>query len=183
MGKGQLLIVDDDEDLVKSLSGLLYNEGFKVSSTADGREALALIRTITPAVVLLDVWLPGMDGVETLQALQGMHADVEVIVMSGHGNIAMAVHMTKLGAFDYLEKPFSFYRVLAVIERALEHRERRHKMALQDTVSSQEAVISSDFPPLPSACHQAVTDSFSLPTHYWGRDTATRSSSRPIRQR
>jgi len=116
MGKGQLLIVDDDEDLVKSLSGLLYDEGFKVSSTADGREALALIRTITPAVVLLDVWLPGMDGVETLQALQGMHADVEVIVMSGHGNIATAVHMTRLGAFDYLEKPLSLYKVLSFFE-------------------------------------------------------------------
>src|SRR4029453_1088827 len=148
MGKGHILIVDDDEDLVKSLSGLLCDEGFKVSSTADGREALTLICTITPAVILLDVWLPGMDGVETLQALQAMHADVEVIVMSGHGNIATAVHMTKLGAFDYLEKPLSLCRVLSVIERALEHRERRHKMTLQDTVSSQDAVIPSDFPPL-----------------------------------
>jgi DNA-binding NtrC family response regulator len=137
--------VDDDEDLVKSLSELLCDEGFKVSSTADGMEALALIRTVAPAVVLLDVWLPGMDGVETLQALQAMHADVEVIVMSGHGNIATAVHMTKLGAFDYLEKPLSLYRVLSVIERALEHRERRHNAALQDTASSRGMVIPSDF--------------------------------------
>jgi len=148
MGKGQILIVDDDEDLVKSLSGLLCDEGFKVSSTADGREALALIRTVATAVVLLDVWLPGMDGVETLQALQAMHADVEVIVMSGHGNIATAVHMTRLGAFDYLEKPLSLYRVLSVIECALEHRERRHHAALQDTASSRGMVIPSDFPQL-----------------------------------
>ena len=101
MGKGRILIVDDDEDLVKVLSGMLYDEGFTVSSTANGSEALALICTVAPAVVLLDVWLPGMDGVETLQALRAMHADVEVIVMSGHGNIATAVQTIKLGAFDY----------------------------------------------------------------------------------
>jgi len=103
MGKGRILIVDDDEALVKPLSGLLCDEGFNVFSTTDGREALTLVRIIAPAVILLDVWLPGMDGVEILQALQAAHADVEVIVMSGHGNIATAVHMTKLGAFDYLE--------------------------------------------------------------------------------
>ncbi len=79
MGKGRVLIVDDDEDLVKSLSGMLCEAGFIVSSTADGSEALALIRTVAPAVVLLDVWLPGMDGVETLQALRAMPVDVEVI--------------------------------------------------------------------------------------------------------
>src|SRR5438876_8576746 len=149
MGKGLILIVDDDEDLVKSLSGLLCDEGFKVSSTADGMEALALIRAVAPAVVLLDVWLPGMDGVETLQALQAMHADVEVIVMSGHGNIATAVHMTRLGAFDYLEKPLSLYRVLSVIEHALAHRAHRHNTDLQDAAPSRVAVAPSDSPPFP----------------------------------
>ena len=182
MGKGLILIVDDDEDLVKSLSGLLCDEGFKVSSTADGMEALALIRAVAPAVVLLDVWLPGMDGVETLQALQAMHADVEVIVMSGHGNIATAVHMTRLGAFDYLEKPLSLYRVLSVIERALEHRERRHNVALQDTATSQGMVIPSDFPQLTPTYHQEATSTFPLPIHYWGWDTATQQFSSPIRQ-
>ena len=131
MGKGRVLIVDDDEDLVKSLSGMLGEAGFIVSSTADGSEALALIRTVAPAVVLLDVWLPGMDGVETLQALRAMHVDVEVIAMSGHGNIATAVQMIKLGAFDYLEKPLSSYGVLAVVEHAVAHHERRHNPGSQ----------------------------------------------------
>jgi len=76
MGKGRILIVDDDEALVKPLSGLLCNEGFSVFSTTDGREALTLVRTVAPAVILLDVWLPGMDGVEILQALQAVHAVV-----------------------------------------------------------------------------------------------------------
>src|SRR5215471_1741958 len=146
MRKGRLLIVDDDKALVKALSSFLCEEGFNVSSTADGREALTLVRTVAPAVVLLDIWLPGMDGVETLQALQAMHADIEVIVMSGHGNIATAVHMTKLGAFEYLEKPLTLYGVLAVIKRALEHRERRHKADVQGAWPSQGVVLPSDSP-------------------------------------
>jgi UDP-3-O-acyl N-acetylglucosamine deacetylase len=155
MGKGRILIVDDDEALVQSLSGLLCDEGFDVSSTADGREALAQLRTIAPAVVLLDVWLPGMDGVETLQALQAMHADVEVIVMSGHGNIATAVHVTKLGAFDYLEKPLSLYGVLGVIKRAFEHRERRHHAAKQEPVPCQVVVVPPDTPQFsPRSCQE-----------------------------
>lgn len=172
MGKGRILIVDDDEALVQSLSGLLCDEGFKVSSTADGREALALLRTVAPAVVLLDVWLPGMDGVETLQALQAMQADVEVIVMSGHGNIATAVHVTKLGAFDYLEKPLSLYGVLGVIRRAFEHRERRHQAALQEPGPSQVAVVPSDPPQLnPRPC-QADTSLSPAQTHDGWRKTA-----------
>ena len=155
MGKGRILIVDDDEALVQSLSGLLCDEGFNVFSTVDGREALTLLRTIAPAVVLLDVWLPGMDGVETLQALQAMHADVEVIVMSGHGNIATAVHVTKLGAFDYLEKPLSLYGVLGVIKRAFAHRERQHQAAMQEPVPSQVAVLPPDTPQLnPRSCQE-----------------------------
>jgi UDP-3-O-acyl N-acetylglucosamine deacetylase len=131
MGKGRVLIVDDDAESVQSLSGLLCDEGFSVATTAEGREALTRIHTFDPAVVLLDVWLPGMDGVEMLQALQAMQTDVEVIVMS-HGNIATAVHMTKLGAFDYLEKPCPLSRVLTAIEGALEHRQHRHALTTPD---------------------------------------------------
>jgi UDP-3-O-acyl N-acetylglucosamine deacetylase len=174
MGKGRILIVDDDEALVQSLSGLLCDEGFNVSSTADGREALALLRTDAPAVVLLDVWLPGMDGVETLQALQAMHADVEVIVMSGHGNIATAVHVTKLGAFDYLEKPLSLYGVLGVIKRAFEHRERRRRTVRQEPGPSQVAVLPSDTRQLnPRPCQENTWLS-SAPTHDGWRRTALR---------
>ena len=144
MGKGRILIVDHDEDMVKSLSGMLSDEGFKVFSTTDGREALTLIRTVAPAVIMLDIWLPGMDGVETLQALRAMHADVEVIVMSGHGNIATAVQMTKLGAFDYLEKPLALSGVLAVIERA-SHTESVDTMRpSQGAVPSQADVSIAD---------------------------------------
>src|ERR1051325_10815054 len=169
MGKGRILIVDDDEALVKSLSGFLCDEGFNVSSTADGREALALVHTVAPAVILLDVWLPGMDGVEIFQALQAMHADVEVIVMSGHGNIATAVHMTKLGVFDYLEKPLSLYGVLVVIKRALEYRQRQSQADGQEAVPSQVAGLPPDSPQLSlTDCQEAHPISLP-PTHDWRR--------------
>ncbi len=183
MGKGRVLIVDDDEDLVKSLSGLLYDEGFTVSSTADGSEALAFIRTVAPAVVLLDVWLPGMDGVETLQALRAMHVDVEVIAISGHGNIATAVQMIKLGAFDYLEKPLSSYRVLSVIERAFAHRERRHNTGAQDAVPSYTAVAFAHSTPLNTTHGQEATAASRASTQRWRQDTAAQQSLRHSRQR
>jgi UDP-3-O-acyl N-acetylglucosamine deacetylase len=183
MGKGRILIVDDDEALVKSLSGLLCDEGFNVSSTADGREALTLIRTVAPAVILLDVWLPGMDGVETLHAIQDMHADVEVIVMSGHGNIATAVHMTKLGAFDYLEKPQSLYGVLAVIKRALEYREHRHQADAQKPVLSQVAVLLPDSPQSTSIYCQKTSLISSSPPRDWWRGLTPEQACGHLRQR
>src|SRR5262245_48847577 len=183
MGKGRILIVDDDEALVKPLSGLLCDEGFSVFSTVDGREALTLVRTIAPAVILLDVWLPGMDGVETLQALQAMHADVEVIVMSGHGNIATAVYMTKLGAFDYLEKPLSLYGVLTVIKRALEHRERRHKADVLEPVPSHATIIPSDSPQLSlTSCQEAPPLSLPPTPARWP-DSAPEQAFSHLRQR
>jgi UDP-3-O-[3-hydroxymyristoyl] N-acetylglucosamine deacetylase len=183
MGKGRILIVDDDEALVKSLSSLLCDEGFNVSSTAEGREALTLVRTLAPAVILLDVWLPGMDGVEILQALQAGPADIEVIVMSGHGNIATAVYMTKLGAFDYLEKPLALHGILASIKRALEHRARRHKVDVQEPVPSQGAAF-----PLEASPHRLAGGAEALPlspppSRDWRRAPAPEQTWRHFRQR
>jgi UDP-3-O-acyl N-acetylglucosamine deacetylase len=183
MGKGRVLIVDDDEDLVKSLSGMLCEAGFIVSSTADGSEALALIRTVAPAVVLLDVWLPGMDGVETLQALRAMHVDVEVIAMSGHGNIATAVQMIKLGAFDYLEKPLSSYGVLTVIEHAFAHHERRHNPGAQGSVSSHMAVTSAHSTPFNLTHRQEAISAARASIHRCWQAPAAQQSLRHYRQR
>jgi len=183
MGKGRVLIVDDDEDLVESLRGMLCDAGFTVSSTADGSAALALIRSVAPAVVLLDVWLPGMDGVETLQALRAMHVDVEVIAMSGHGNIATAVQMLKLGAYDYLEKPLSSYCVLAAIERAFAHRERRHNAGTQAAVPSYTAVSSAHSTPLNTLHRQEATAAARASTQRWWQDAAVQQSLRHSKQR
>lgn len=161
MGEERILIVDDDAELVQSLRHLLGDEGFVVSATSEGQEALAHIRAFAPAVVLLDVWLPGMDGIETLHALQAMQADVEVIVMSGCGNIATAVHATKLGAFEYLEKPCTLARVLATIKEALAHRQQR-----QAWVASRPVLPSA----VPHVCSKLAHETYTVPTlspHAW----------------
>ena len=120
MKTGRVLVVDDDEDLLKSLADILGDGGFKVSSASDGDTALALVDTFEPAVVLLDVWLPGMDGVDILQILRIKHPEIVVLMMSGYGDIATALHTTRLGALDYLEKPFSLRRLLTAVTRAFE---------------------------------------------------------------
>jgi two-component system nitrogen regulation response regulator NtrX len=131
MGKSHILIVDDDESMVKTLVGILRDEGFVVSCVSNGNQALAFVHTEVPDLILLDIWLPGMDGIETLRALKRMCADVEVIMMSGHGSIKAAVEATKLGAFDYVEKPLSVDGLVLTVRRALHHREfRRHKGTL-----------------------------------------------------
>lgn len=119
MGQHHILIVDDEAGMVQSLVERLRDEGFMVSLAREGRQALALSQYGIPDVVLLDIWLPGMDGIETLQAFKHLHTEVPVIIMSGHGNIETAVAATKLGAFAYIEKPFACDYMLSTIYRAL----------------------------------------------------------------
>lgn len=141
MKTGRVLIVDDDENLLKSLASILDEAGFTVSSAVDGDEALALMKVLKPEVVLLDVWLPGTDGVEILQTLQGLHSPAVVIMMSGYGDIATALQVTRLGAFDYLEKPFSLKRVLSLLERAFVEVQRLH--AVQAVVSPPRSPLTA----------------------------------------
>ncbi|MGQ4806828.1 UDP-3-O-acyl-N-acetylglucosamine deacetylase [Candidatus Entotheonellaceae bacterium PAL068K] len=130
MDKSHILIVDDDERFANTLLGILRQEGFGVSYASDGNQALTLVQTQAPDVILLDVWLPGMDGIEILQTLQGVGTVVEVIMMSGHGNIATAVKTTKLGASEYLEKPFSPTHLLHAVRRAV-HRSQHRRSACE----------------------------------------------------
>jgi two-component system nitrogen regulation response regulator NtrX len=126
MYNSHILIVDNEESVVRTLAGFLRDEGFEVSCASDGEQALTLIHTEPPDLVLLDVWLPGMDGIEILQALKEQYTETEVIVMSGHGNIETAVRATKLGAFDYVKKPFSFDNLILTVHQAL----NRHRQGL-----------------------------------------------------
>jgi UDP-3-O-acyl N-acetylglucosamine deacetylase len=121
MAKGRILIVDDETSIVRSLEGILADEGFDVVQARDGEAALALLQAQPCDLVLLDLWMPGMDGIQTLQRLKAMQTNVYIIVMSGHGNIETAVKATRLGAFDYLEKPLSLDNVLSSVNAAFEH--------------------------------------------------------------
>lgn len=117
-----VLVVDDERQIRGSIRGVLGDEGFRVLEAEGGREALEIVRRERPDLVLLDVWMPEVDGIEVLQNLQKEENRPAVIMISGHGNIETAVKATKLGAFDFIEKPFSLDALLHVVGRALEHR-------------------------------------------------------------
>ena len=114
-----ILIVDDEEGIRSSLAGILEDEGYRTVCAADGEEALALCARELPGLVLLDIWMPRMDGIETLKRLKELHPSLNVIMMSGHGTIETAVKSTKLGAYDFIEKPLSLEKVVVTVENAL----------------------------------------------------------------
>ncbi|GFO55994.1 sigma-54-dependent Fis family transcriptional regulator [Geomonas sp. Red276] len=114
-----ILIVDDEEGIRSSLAGILEDEGYRTVCAADGAEALTICGRELPSLVLLDIWMPKMDGIETLKKLKEQHPSLNVIMMSGHGTIETAVKSTKLGAYDFIEKPLSLEKVVVTIENAL----------------------------------------------------------------
>lgn len=119
MDAPSILIVDDEKNILQTLGGLLADEGFEVFSANNGYDALKLVSTESPDLILLDIWLPGMDGLEVLQELKKQFSTIPVIMITGHGNIETAIRAIKLGAYDLIEKPLSFDRVLLEIKNAL----------------------------------------------------------------
>jgi UDP-3-O-acyl N-acetylglucosamine deacetylase len=119
MNKGRILIVDDQEEILNSLEGILADEGYEVIPARDGREALHSVQNESPDVVFLDIWIPGIDGMQTLKAIKRIDPECAVVMMSGHGTIETAVKAIKLGATDYLEKPLNLEDVLHLVEKAV----------------------------------------------------------------
>ena len=119
MPKPRVLIVDDETNIVSSLHGILEDEGYQIDTADDGVEALEHVQSDPPDLVLLDIWLPGMDGIEVLKTIKTYHPEIEVLIMSGHGTIDTAVKATKLGAFDFIEKPFSLDQLVQSVDKAL----------------------------------------------------------------
>lgn len=115
-----VLVVDDEESIRQSVEGVLQDEGFRVISVESGMAALNVIRSCRPDLILLDIWLPGMDGVETLGKLKEIYPEVPVIMISGHATIATAVKATRMGAVDFVEKPLDLEVLLGVIREVLE---------------------------------------------------------------
>jgi two-component system nitrogen regulation response regulator NtrX len=124
MKQRRILVVDDEPGIRQSLSGVLEDEGYSVEAAQSGEACLELLPGGGFELVLLDIWLPGIDGMEVLDRIQEMPLPErpEVVVISGHGSIEAAVKATKLGAFDFLEKPLSIEKVLVVAKNALDHR-------------------------------------------------------------
>ncbi len=114
-----ILVVDDEVSICQSLKAILEDEGYQVLVAGSGEEAIKTMAEEMPRLVLLDIWLPGIDGLETLKAIHTAHPNVLIIMMSGHGTIETAVRATKLGAFDFIEKPLSLDKVIILVNNAL----------------------------------------------------------------
>jgi two-component system, NtrC family, nitrogen regulation response regulator NtrX len=117
-----ILIVDDEPSILQSLSGILSDEGFEAHTAANGYEALKQIEKESPDLVLLDIWMPGLDGIETLKEIKKINPHIQVVIITGHGTIETAVQATKMGAFDLIEKPLSIDKIIVAINNALNFR-------------------------------------------------------------
>src|SRR5690606_33065414 len=117
-----VLIVDDEADIRELIAGILEDEGYETRLAGHSDQALAAIEERRPSLVILDIWLQGsrLDGLEVLKAIKQVHRDLPVVIISGHGNIETAVSAIKLGAYDYIEKPFKADRLVLIVARALE---------------------------------------------------------------
>jgi UDP-3-O-acyl N-acetylglucosamine deacetylase len=137
----KVLIVDDEERVVQSIAGVLEDEGFQVTKAKSGEEAIKIFQQEVPDVTLLDIWMPGMDGMEVLKRLKWIAPECQVIMISGHATISTAMTAVKLGAFDFIEKPLSLDLLLVTIRRALDHQKE-----LLTVERSEEIVTEEPFP-------------------------------------
>src|SRR5208282_5962074 len=124
-----ILIVDDEADIRMLIAGVLKDEGYATREAADSTETLMELRARQPTLVILDIWLQNseMDGVEILRQLRSEMPSVPVVMISGHGTIETAVEAIKIGAYDFIEKPFKSDRLLLVVARAIEAAELRRE--------------------------------------------------------
>ncbi len=121
----RLLLVDDEEKFLRPIAQRLELKGFAVTAVTDGQKALEVAEREFFDVAVVDFQMPGMDGAQLLKLLKQRHKYLEIIMLTGHATIDSAVECTKLGAFKYLEKPYDFDKLVAVIQEAYEHRLKR----------------------------------------------------------
>ena len=145
-----VLVVDDEDNIRESLEEILREEGYGVASAASAADARVLIEDAPYDVVLLDIWLPDRDGLDVLQEIHQLPADTrpEVVIISGHGTIETAVKATKLGAYDFLEKPLSLDRTLIVLKNAVEARRLRTENLEFKRQFSANSVLTGESVPL-----------------------------------
>src|SRR5215218_10329264 len=137
-----ILVVDDEPGVRSSISGVLKDEGFDVETAATGEECLEKANGASYDVIVLDIWLPGLDGLTTLQRLRERQIDSQVVIISGHGNIESAVRAIKMGAYDFIEKPLSLEKTVLVVRNALRQRDlEAENKVLRAKVDSQQQNI------------------------------------------
>jgi two-component system nitrogen regulation response regulator NtrX len=141
-----ILIVDDEPDIRKSLRGVLEDEGYKVYSADTAAAGLAELKKRSVDLVLLDIWLPGMDGLAALEEIKKLDLSPEVIMISGHGTIESAVRATKLGAFDFLEKPLSLEKTLIQVKNAVDAHKLRNENKELKTQQPRGEIVGNSIP-------------------------------------
>jgi two-component system, NtrC family, nitrogen regulation response regulator NtrX len=149
MKGARILIVDDEPGIRTSLAGVLEDEGFSCTTVGTGEECLAALAQENFEAVLLDVWLPGMDGLETLGRIQEIPFTdrPEVVIISGHGTIETAVKATKLGAFDFLEKPLTIEKVTVVLNNAIQQRKLELELSrLKESGATEPRILGESVP-------------------------------------
>ncbi|MGE3844397.1 MAG: sigma-54-dependent transcriptional regulator [Vicinamibacterales bacterium] len=147
MDKASILIVDDEAGVRTALSGVLRDEGYRVEAVGTGEGCLDLVSRQPFDLVILDIWLPGLDGLMTLERLRQRRVDVQIVMISGHGSIEAAVRAIKMGAFDFVEKPLSLDKTVLVVRNALRQRQlEAENRALRAHVDKQLVVIGESGP-------------------------------------
>ncbi len=135
----RILIIDDEQGIRLSLRGILEDEGYSVLEASSGEEGLETAERERPDLVLLDIWLPGMDGLEVLDVLHARDNAPQIVMISGHGNIETAVNAIKKGAFDFIEKPLSLEKVVITTNKALEFRAlQRENQVLRSNMRTEQ---------------------------------------------
>ena len=159
-----ILAVDDEVAILQSLSGILSDEGFEVLTASNGYEALKVIEEESPDLVLLDIWMPGIDGIETLQEIKRTNPFLQVVIISGHGTIETAVKATKLGAYDFIEKPLSIEKVVVTINNALNFRRLEEENRFLRKKTLEKHSITGNSPPIQALKKQIAV---AAPTNAW----------------
>ena len=137
-----ILIVDDEPGILTTLSGVLKDEGYGIITAKNGETALNRIKEDLPSLVLLDIWMEGMDGIETLKQIKASFPALLVIMMSGHGSIETAVKATKLGAYDYIEKPISLEKITILIHHAIHQQQlEAENLSLKQSIKKRFSLI------------------------------------------
>ena len=140
----KVLIIDDEENILTTLRGVLEDEGFTVESAKNGSLGLQKIKRFNPDAVLLDIWMPGDDGITVLEKIKKSTPDLGVIMMSGHGTVETAVKAIKLGAFDFLEKPIDFDKTLLLLNHLFEVQSLKDENKyLREELKEEEKLIGT----------------------------------------
>ncbi len=142
MSHEEILVVDDEKNIRGSLEGILKDEGYRVRAVATAEELLKQVGQALPDLVILDVWLPGMDGLQALEELKRLYFELPVIMISGHSTVEAAVKATKLGAYDFIEKPLSLEKTVLAVRNALDRqRLELENRALRQTLEERYEIV------------------------------------------